>query len=363
MRILDRLRYSSIVSRPPAPATRRRQIDATIAQLRALLPPDWSVSAVGQEGDVTLLRMTDPGGIDGALPLLTTDRLEPREVRGLWLPAEDSALVSVDWLSERSRDLLRERATSYIDRTGNVEIRLSRPGLYIRTEGAMRDPDPKPSKAPSLRGPRAWALLRTLAEVRPPYTAGDLASALALDDGYVSRMLQVLADELLIERAPRGPVTSTEWEPLLRKITTSYSLLDANTASTWIAAAGPARLVGDLPRLRVGRWAVTGSFVASAISPVAAPEMAVVYTEDAERLAKAARLLPAKTGANVVLVEPYDPIVFVRSPDTNEVRSVSVAQAAVDCLTGPGRMPAEGEALLAWMRQNEPRWRATGLTT
>jgi hypothetical protein len=175
-------------------------------------------------------------------------------------------------------------------------------------------------------------------------------------------MLQVLADELVIERAPRGPVTSAEWEPLLRKITSTYSLLDANTTSTWIAAAGPERLVDDLSGLRVGRWAVTGSLVASAVSPVAAPEMAVIYTDDAERLAKAARLLPAKTGANVVLAEPYDPIVFERVRDADGVQSVSIAQAAIDCLTGPGRMPAEGEALLAWMRRNEPRWRLAGLT-
>jgi hypothetical protein len=344
------------------PAARRRRIDATIAQLRALLPPDWSVGAIGQEGDVTLLRIADADGTERALPLLTADRLEPRDVRGMWLPPDESALVSAGWLSERSRELLRERGASYIDRTGNVEIRLGRPGLYIRTEGAARDPDPRPSKAPSLRGPRAWALLRTLAEVRPPYTAGDLAAVLGVDDGYVSRMLQVLADELLIERAPRGPVTSAEWEPLLRKTTSTYSLLDANTTSTWIAAAGPERLVDDLSGLRVGGWAISGSLVASAISPVAAPEMAVIYADDAERLAKAARLLRTKTGANVVLAEPYDPIVFERARVADGVQSVSIAQAAIDCLTGPGRMPAEGEALLAWMRRNEPRWRATGLT-
>ena len=343
------------------PTARRRRIDATIAQLRGLLPPDWTVGDVRQEGDVTVLRIADAAGTEGEFSMVTTDRLEPREARGLWLRSDQSTLVSVDWLSQRSRDLLRERRASYIDRTGNIEFRLGRPGLYIRTEGAERDPDPKPSKVPSLRGPRAWALLRTIVEVLPPYTAGDLAASLDLDNGYVSRMLQVLADELLIERAPRGPVTSTDWEPLLRKITATYSLLDANSTSTWIAAAGPEQLIDDLPRLRVGRWAATGSFVSSKISPVAAPEMAIVYTDDAERVAKAARLLPAKTGANVVLAGPYDPIVFSRCQDANGVRSVSIAQAAIDCLTGPGRMPAEGEALLAWMRRNESRWRASSL--
>ena len=42
---------------------------------------------------------------------------------------------------------------------------------------------------------------------------------------------------------------------------------------------------------------------------------------------------------------------FSRGQDADGVRSVSIAQAAIDCLTGPGRMPAEGEALLVWMRQ------------
>ena len=338
------------------PVARRRRIGATVAQLRSLLPPDWSLDAVRQRGDVTVLRIADQLGVQTTLSLLTNEGFEPRDIRGLSLP-DGPALVSAAWLSERARELLRDRGAGFIDRTGNAEIRLTQPGLYIRTDGACRNPNPKPSTGPSLRGPRAWALLRTLVEVHPPYTAGNLADDRALDDGYVSRVLQVLADEQLIERAPRGAVESVEWEPLLRRITASYSMLDANSTSTWIAAAGPARLLNDLARLRVGRWAVTGSFVASAIAPVAAPEIAVIYTDDPERLAKGARLLPATTGSNVILAAPYDPIVFQRGRDVDHVPAVSVAQVAIDSLTGPGRMPAEGEALLAWMRRNETRWR------
>ena len=309
-----------------------------------------------QAGQVTVLRITDPAGTDGALSLLTTDRLEPRVVPMTWLP-DPPVLVSCDWLSGRTQELLRGRGVSFIDRTGNTELRMDRPGLFIRTEGAARDPHPKPTKAPSLRGPRAWALLRTLTEVRPPYTAGDLAAALGIDDGYVSRVLQVLSDELLIERRPRGPVTAADWEPLLRRITATYSLLDASVTSTWIAAAGPLQLVDELSQLDVGRWAVSGSMVASAIAPVAAPEIAVIYTDDPEGLARTTRLLASKVGANVLLAEPYDPVVFERGTVLDGHRSVSIAQVAIDCLTGPGRMPAEGEALIAWMRQNENQWR------
>ena len=37
---------------------------------------------------------------------------------------------------------------------------------------------------------------------------------------------------------------------------------------------------------------------------------------------------------------------------------VSPTQVALDCLAGNGRMPAEGEAVLTWLAENESAWRA-----
>lgn len=347
--------------RPLIPEASRRRVDDAVSQLRALVPTEWSVTIERRSEAGGVIRLTD-GRDDAEIVVVGRERIEPRDLDGLDLP-NPPAIVTAAWLSPRTRELLRERGFGYLDRTGNAELRLDRPGLYVRTSGADRDPAPKPTKGPNLRGPRVWALMRTLVEVTPPYTAGDLAGALELDDGYVSRVLQVLADERLIERRPRGPVTAVEWEPLLRQLVRTYSVLDANQTSTWVAAAGPTQLLKDLAKARAGRWAVTGSFVASSIAPVAAPEIALVYAIDPERLAKATRLLSARSGANVILAAPYDPIVFQRGKDIDGVRAVSVVQTAMDCLTGPGRMPAEGEALVTWMKRNEPRWRARDLRT
>ena len=43
--------------------------------------------------------------------------------------------------------------------------------------------------------------------------------------------------------------------------------------------------------------------------------------------------------------------------DGADLPCVSVAQIALDCLTGSARMPAEGEAVVKWMRRDESRWR------
>ncbi len=70
---------------------------------------------------------------------------------------------------------------------------------------------------------------------------------------------------------------------------------------------------------------------------------------------------PPKVRVKVILAEPYDPIVFARSRSIDGTSVVSTAQVAADLLTGPGRMPQEGDALLGWMRANTTRWQVPRL--
>lgn len=348
------------MARPAIPEATRRQLGDTVARLRELVPAGWSIVVANRTrdgGTVTISNERDSGN----LAVLWRKRLEPRDIAGLSESSEPTVVVST-WLSPRTRELLRARGLGFLDATGNADITLGRPGLVIRTDGAARDPSPKPSTGPTLRGPRAWALLRTLIEVAPPYGVRDLAAALRVDAGYVSRVLKVLEGELLIERRPRGPITSVDWEGVLRQLASTYSVLSANDTSTWVAPAGAEQLLADLAERRAGRWAVTGSFASSSIVPAAAPETAIVYTTDPERVAKVGRLLPATTGSNVVLAIPYDEIVFERTRGSEKVPFVSAAQIAVDDLTGSGRMPEEGEALIGWMRRTPARWQSNSLT-
>ena len=350
------------MARPPIPEASRRRLDDTVDRLRALLPDDWNVTVAHRQPDVGIITIADNDGTEATVSVVTRHRLAPRDIERLPQP-EGPVIVAASWLSPRSRELLRDSQVGFLDHTGNVELRLRKPALYIRAEGSSSDPDPKPSSGPTLRGPRVWALMRTLIEVAPPYTAGDLSSALGIDDGYVSRVLQTLADDRLISRRPRGPVTTVEWEPLLRKLAETYSFFAANETTTWVASAGPDQLLDDIGTAKAGRWAVTGSFVASSLAPVAAPEIAIVYAEDPERFAKVGRLLPSKIGANVILAKPYDPIVFQRGWRDAGFQSVSIAQSAVDAVTGTARMPAEGEALIKWMRRDPSRWQTPRLSS
>ena len=335
-------------------------VDAAEA-LRALLPATWTVSLSRPSKSGTDIRLTTPSGAVVGFTATMPKDVSPRAIATLDPPSSPT-LVVADWISRRSRDLLRAIGASYLDATGNAEIRLDEPAVYVRTDGASRNPSPKAAAPSRLRGPKAWAILRTLAEAPPPFGVRELAAAVDVDPGYVSRVLRALEDEVLITRTPRGPVTDVEWEGVIRKSASTYSLFDSNETSTWVASSGPDRFIDDLATARAGEWAVTGSFAATRLAPVAAAETAVIYCTDPDRIARAGRLLSTTRGANVVLAVPYDPVVFEATSDSDAVRYVSPAQVAIDSLTGNARMPAEGEAILGWMRKNEPRWRTRALT-
>jgi hypothetical protein len=237
---------------------------------------------------------------------------------------------------------------------------LDNPTVYIETQGAVKDPSPPPRRKARVKGPKAGRLIRWLVDVRPPYGVRQLASSSGLAISYVSRLLDALDDEALVERTPRGGV---EWVDISRLITRwadSYDVFRSNATQRYLAPGGAADALGKLAWLGP-QVAVTGSFAASQLAPVAAPALLAVYADAPRTVVDFLGLIPADQGANVVLLTPFDPVVWDRTSVAGTNVYVAPSQAAVDCLTGNGRMPAEGDALLQWMIENESRWRLEGL--
>jgi hypothetical protein len=85
--------------------------------------------------------------------------------------------------------------------------------------------------------------------------------------------------------------------------------------------------------------------------------MLVCYVDAPVGVAEMTGLMRATGAGKVYLCEPLDPVVFERTWTQGEIAYSALAQVAVDCLSGPDRMPAEGEALLEWMAANEDSWR------
>ena len=82
-----------------------------------------------------------------------------------------------------------------------------------------------------------------------------------------------------------------------------------------------------------------------------------VNVQDPADAAKALGLRAADAGANVVLLQPEDGSLFDRAEDRDGLRTARLPVVVADLLSGPGRSPAEEEALMEWMAAHEEVWR------
>ena len=200
--------------------------------------------------------------------------------------------------------------------------------------------------------------MRLLADVGPPYTASAIARVAGVSVPYVSRLLSQLDREALVRRGRQGLVLDVDVPNLLRRRAETYSLYGTNEAKGYLSGTGAREAVRQMRDSPMFQYrAVTGSFAAAQRSPIAAPSQLTLYVDDFEAATQAMSLMPTDQGADVVLLRPYDFVVLDRSEVVDGLQVVAPSQLALDCLSGNGRMPAEGEALLNWMAEHEAEWR------
>lgn len=348
------------------------QIAADVERiLRELLPTGWKLDVEreprlksGAVADL-LATMTAPSGErvlfvgeakrEGAGPQLRTALEQLRRFVGE-MP-EARPLFIAPWISERSRQLLATEDTAFADATGNVRLIADRPGLFVTARGATKDPWPADKTLQSLRGRGAARALRALLDFTPPYGVRELASRSEASAATLSRVIDLLEGESLAERDERGTVIVLDWAGTIRRWAQDYDVLRTNDSATYLQPRGLPALTDALKSTK-RRYALTGSLAANELAPSAPARLAMVYVDNLREASTALALREADAGANAMLLEPYDDVVYSRSIDRSGLRIVNPTQLAVDLLTGPGRAPSEADELLAWMKDNTDGWRA-----
>jgi hypothetical protein len=306
-----------------------------------------------------ILDITGPDGSKTSVVVEVKTHLVPRAVDDLKAQLErystNPGLVIATFLSARTRERLRAANLNFLDLTGNVWFVLSRPGLYIETQGAQQDPSPGPRQGRSLRGAKAGRIVRALCDFSVPLPISDLAVKAKVDISYASRLVEWLSREALLERRHRGSVQTVDKGALLRRWAEDYQVLTSNDGSGYLDPRGIDAFIRRLAEgaLRV-RYALTGSVVANRVAPVAPARLAMLYVDEPERAASGLKLQPTETGTNVMLLAPFDDVVFERTWKDDGLTLVAPSQAAVDLLTSPGRAPSEAEAILDKLAREVP---------
>jgi len=364
-------------------------LDQGVHALADLLGPGWTIRRVQHQGEETsssdqgadaVLEVTPAGPSPYAEFLVDLkSKISPRQAEEILLPKNalvrrvsnrTNLMLMAPWIAPRTQRILRDHGISYLDLTGNVYVRVSQPAIIINTQGAIREPRvaaPKNART-TLAGPKAGRLVRLLADVAPPYRATQLADHTGLSLPYVSKLLDHLEDQLLIRREGRV-ISDVDWIGLLRARATTFDLLRHNPFVGMLAPNGIAPVLDAARKLsqdvrNSNRIAVTGPYAARAVAPRASGGQLMLYVphepHSPDRVGHQLGLLRVDESADVLLLRAHDEIVFERMRILDGTPHVALSQLVIDGLSGPGRLPAESEAVLEYMIGN-PKWRATSL--
>ncbi|MGH2381265.1 MAG: hypothetical protein ACRDG7_08600 [Candidatus Limnocylindria bacterium] len=344
-------------------------LDDFVLRLRQILRSDWSVrrARLPQPGlwqPDAVLEIRAPDRTRGRLAIAVQPRLYPRDVlsqRPLWRSLADRmpVLVLTGVLTPRTREVLDQANLSYADAVGALRLVMPQPAVSIEhwTE-ARRRPPPERRELQSLKTAAAGRGVRALCDLRPPYGVREFASRAGLSPATASRLFDLLDREALIERdSPRLPVRKVDWAGLVRRWADDYSFAKSNRVEAVLEPRGLPALLRKLASYPAA-YAVTGSQAAYRLNPIAPTRLAMLFVVDAQRAIQELELRPTDAGANVLLAEPFDAVVFERTQSADGVRYAAPSQVVADLLNGPGRSPQEAEALLEWMAAHKAAWQA-----
>jgi len=359
----------SELSEPPT--TEAGLLQKGAALIEARLPGDWqwkldkSQAAAGFDAVATI---SPPAGRTATLIIEVKQTVEGRGVANLQAQLQASTATMVNavpvvmarYLSQPVQQRLLDAGLSYVDMTGNINLRSSSPGLFISDRGSDADPWRGPGRPlGTLKGAPAAKVVRTLADFNGTWTVRELVGEAATSTGSTYRVLDFLERDGLVVREENGRLVEIDWPQMLRRWSTDYGFVDTNEVTRWIAPRGIEPLMKRIAeRNPDSDYAVTGTIAAAQWAPYAPARMAMIYAANPEAAAAEWGLRLAEAGANVILGQPKFDAVYARSEANAEgVIMASPSQVVVDLMTGPGRNPSEAEELLTWMQRNEGEWR------
>lgn len=346
-------------------------LGAARAALSSALPASWSLTtapACAAELDA-VWTVEAPDGTTTNLLVEVKRVVEPRDVPSVlrqlasFRDGDDpSLLVAAPYLSPRTRELLAVAGAGWFDTTGNLRLQLDRPAVFIDRTGASRNPysESDDRRLKSLKGPGAARIVRALLDVAAPLGVRELAELAEVGAATSSRVLELLVREDLVERDPDGRVVDVRKLSLTRRWTADYGLTSTNQAVPMLAARGIEQVLTALKNYD-GRYALTAEAATrpylppgqTAVAPLA---LLTIYVPHAGAAAGTLQLRPTERGANVVLVEPFDAVVYRGAQAKKGLTYAAPSQVVVDLLTGPGRAPEEGASLIEALAAKDEGW-------
>lgn len=267
-------------------------------------------------------------------------------------------LVAVPYMSRGGREICERAGVAWLDLSGNA--RIVAPGLRIQVSG---EPNRfiRPGRKASAFAPVASRVARWLL-IGPEREASqrEIAEAVNLSEGYVSRIVGRLIDDRLATKDTNGKIHARDPDLLLDAWRDDYEFERHHIIRGHIAMrSGPEvlRYLVEILGERGAHFAATGLAAAWLFTRQASFRLVTVYLDQSPsaELLRQARFRTEPRGANVWLVLPKDLGVFDGARTVDGVQCVHPIQAYLDLKGHPERAEEAAAELRRLWPGSKPR--------
>jgi hypothetical protein len=240
-------------------------------------------------------------------------------------------IVGAGFLTEESRAICEKGGFGYLDTAGNCLFQFN--GAYIRIEGK---PNPYPSTRTlkSIFSPKSTRILRVLlCNPKRDWYVKDLSKEANVSLGQVFNVKNRLLEYEWIEITESGKMRLSDPQNLLLRWSENYRYTD-NRIQYFYTLDDPAqfenRLIQYMSKINVN-YALTLTSGAARIAPYLRYKKVFAYIEkNVNLILPELELKEVTSGANVMLLEPYDEGVFYGLQEVDNTKVVSNIQLYLD---------------------------------
>jgi hypothetical protein len=257
-------------------------------------------------------------------------------------------LILAPSISPRGAKLCEEQGIGYVDLHGNAFIKFA--GIFIKTSAASKRPR-RPGRASSLFAPVSSRLVRALlTEPERRWKLQELAEATRMSLGQAHKVKQSLLDQEFIRADRKRRLFLQDPSGLLDAWRESYRYEQNDVLQLFSLEKPPAieESVKQYCENKRIRYALTLFSGASKLAPFVRYNVVSFYViGDKEELLQDLRFKPVDSGANVLILSPYDEGVFYGLRKSQSYNVVNPIQLYVDLYNYGGR----GREQAAFLRQ------------
>lgn len=256
-------------------------------------------------------------------------------------------IIIAEYLSPERQEHCREQGIFYIDLSGNIFIRYK--SIYIERSG-FPNLYPEKRKGRGIFSDKASIILReAFKDINKQWGIRELARAIGLDAGFVSRMAKELENRNYLSRKDQK-IKLHEPEIILKDWAHEYDYRKNNQYKYFCLSKSPDEILNKIKKIDVPdkiKYALGLHAGANLISSYAVYNEVHIYINDMDNLKwfeKKLDLRKVEEGANVILLFPfYKNSVFYNTQKVKDLNVVSDIQLYLDLYKYPIRGVEQAE--------------------